>query len=105
MRLQVPQSVDTEVSQEETVLGIATRARASTVRTGHTQRKRDAGKAIAARPCALLISIPPKYAVSQVVGYIEGKSAIHIARNYMGRRGNFTENTSGTEATMYQRLA
>lgn len=37
----------------------------------------------------ILISIPPKYAVSQVVGYIKGKSAIHIARNYMGRRRNF----------------
>jgi len=38
----------------------------------------------------MLISIPPKYAVSQVVGYIKGKSAIHIARNYVGRRSNFT---------------
>ncbi len=37
-----------------------------------------------------LISIPPKYAVSQVVGYIKGKSAIHIARHYLGRRLNFT---------------
>jgi putative transposase len=38
----------------------------------------------------MLISIPPKYAVSQVVGFIKGKSAIHIARNYVGRRKNFT---------------
>ncbi len=38
----------------------------------------------------MLLSIPPKYAVSQVVGYIKGKSAIHIARNYLGRRSNFT---------------
>ena len=37
-----------------------------------------------------LISIPPKYAVSQVVGYVKGKSAIHIARNYGGRWRNFT---------------
>jgi putative transposase len=37
-----------------------------------------------------LISIPPKYAVSQVVGYIKGKSAIHIACAYMGRQRNFT---------------
>ena len=29
----------------------------------------------------MLISIPPKYAVSQVVGSMKGKSAIHIARN------------------------
>jgi len=33
----------------------------------------------------ILISIPPKYSVSQVVGFIKGKSAIAIARNYLGR--------------------
>jgi len=38
----------------------------------------------------ILILIPPKYSVSQVVGYIKGKSAIHIARTYMGRQRNFT---------------
>ena len=38
----------------------------------------------------MLISIPPKYAVSQVVGYIKGKSAIYIARNYVGKRRNLT---------------
>jgi len=38
----------------------------------------------------MLISIPPKHAVSQVVGFIKGKSAISIARNYMGRRKNYT---------------
>jgi putative transposase len=29
----------------------------------------------------MLISIPPKYSVAQVIGFIKGKSAIHIARN------------------------
>ncbi len=38
----------------------------------------------------MLISIPPKYSVSQVIGYIKGKSAIHIARDYMGRGKNYT---------------
>ncbi len=38
----------------------------------------------------MLISIPPKYAVSQVVGFIKGKSAIHIARQYSGHKKNFT---------------
>ena len=38
----------------------------------------------------ILISIPPKHAVSQVVGFIKGKSAISIARTYMGRRKNFS---------------
>jgi len=37
----------------------------------------------------MLLSIPPKYAVAQVVGYMKGKSAIHIARTYMGVRRNF----------------
>ena len=37
----------------------------------------------------MLIAIPPKYAVSQVIGYIKGKSAIHIARTYAERRRNF----------------
>jgi putative transposase len=37
----------------------------------------------------MLISIPPKYSVSQVVGFIKGKSAIAIARNYGGKRKNF----------------
>src|ERR1700721_2347976 len=38
----------------------------------------------------ILISIPPKYAVAQVVGFIKGKSAIHQARNFGGRQRNFT---------------
>jgi putative transposase len=37
----------------------------------------------------MLVSIPPKYAVAQVVGYLKGKSAIHIARTYLGRRQNY----------------
>ena len=37
----------------------------------------------------MLISIPPKYAVAQVVGYMKGKSAIHIARTYLGQRKNY----------------
>ncbi|HEU0123249.1 MAG TPA: IS200/IS605 family transposase [Bryobacteraceae bacterium] len=36
----------------------------------------------------MMISIPPKYAVSQVVGYIKGKSAIHLARVYGERKQN-----------------
>jgi REP element-mobilizing transposase RayT len=37
----------------------------------------------------MLISIPPKHAVSQVVGYIKGKSAIHLARVYGEHKRNF----------------
>jgi putative transposase len=37
----------------------------------------------------MMISIPPKYAVSQVVGFIKGKSAIHLARVYGERKQNY----------------
>jgi putative transposase len=37
----------------------------------------------------MLLSIPPKYAVSQVVGFIKGKSAIHLARVYAEQKRNF----------------
>ena len=37
----------------------------------------------------IMISIPPKHPVSQVVGYLKGKSAIHIARTYSGRQRNY----------------
>jgi putative transposase len=37
----------------------------------------------------IMLSMPPKYSVSQVVGFIKGKSAIQIARNFQGRKKNF----------------
>ena len=37
----------------------------------------------------MMISIPPKYAVSQVIGFIKGKSAIQIARRYSNRSRNY----------------
>jgi len=37
----------------------------------------------------IMLSIPSKYSVSQVVGFIKGKSAIQIARNFQGRKKNF----------------
>ena len=38
----------------------------------------------------MCLSIPPKYAVSNVVGYMKGKIAIVIARRFGGRKRNFT---------------
>ena len=37
----------------------------------------------------MLISIPPKYSVAEVIGYIKGKSAIAVARQFSGRKRNF----------------
>ena len=37
----------------------------------------------------MMIKIPPKYAVSSIIGYIKGKSAIAVARHFNGRKRNF----------------
>ena len=37
----------------------------------------------------MLIKIPPKYSVAEVIGYIKGKSAIAVARQFSGRQRNF----------------
>ena len=37
----------------------------------------------------ILISIPPKISVAKVVGYLKGKSAIFIARNFLNHKQNF----------------
>jgi len=37
----------------------------------------------------MCISIPPKYSVAQVIGYIKGKSAISVARQFGGKKRNF----------------
>ena len=38
----------------------------------------------------MMISIPPKHAVASIIGYIKGKSAIAIARQFRGRKRNFS---------------
>ena len=47
----------------------------------------------------MLILIPPKYAVSQVVGFIKGKSAFHLARVYGKGSATLWDSTSGPEGT------
>ena len=37
----------------------------------------------------MLLMIPPKYSIAQVIGYMKGKSAIHIARTYLGQKKNY----------------
>ena len=51
----------------------------------------------------MCISIPPKYAVSNVMGYIKGKSAIAIARRFGGRVKNFTGEVFGLEGILFRR--
>jgi hypothetical protein len=37
----------------------------------------------------MLISIPPKYSVAQIIGYMKGKSSIWIAQNVERKMRNF----------------
>lgn len=73
MGVQIPRSVHPEVPEEEAV------QKESRIEEGHLMPDH----------VHMLISIPPKYAVSQVIGYIKGKSAIHLARVYGENRRNF----------------
>jgi putative transposase len=62
----------------------------------------------------MLIEIPPKYSVAQVVGYIKGKSAIAIARQFVGRQKKLhrtkllgkrvLRNNGGTRRSDYQEV-
>ena len=82
MGLQVPYCVDSEVQKEgivrptEEISGEVIRALAqqkeSKIWEGH----------LMCGHVHVLVSIPPKYAVAQVVGFIKGKSSIYIARNF-----------------------
>ena len=38
----------------------------------------------------MCIEIPPKHAVSSVIGFLKGKSAIAIARQFKGKQRNFS---------------
>ena len=51
----------------------------------------------------MCLSIPPKHSVSHVVGYIKGKSAISIARQFGGRQRNFTGEVFGPGDTSFRR--
>ena len=37
----------------------------------------------------MLIKIPPKFSVAEIIGYIKGKSVIAVARQFGGRKRNF----------------
>ena len=43
----------------------------------------------------ILISIPPKYSVAEVTGYLKGKSSIWIAQNVERKARNFLGHTRG----------
>jgi putative transposase len=53
----------------------------------------------------MLVEIPPKHAVSAIVGFLKGKSAIAIARQFSGRQRNFTGENFWARVTPFPRSA
>lgn len=90
MRLQMSCGIHTEAPKEAGVWCSTQALGRGVSRTGIAQENQDCRRAPDGRPCSHLISISPKYAVSNVGRYIKGKSAIQIARGFGGRQNNFT---------------
>ena len=88
--MQIPHCVHPEISQEGVVRCSSPTTGRSAQAVGNAARKPDRRRATHARPCAYAGIDSAKYSVSQVVGYMKGKSAIHIARTFMGKPRNFT---------------
>lgn len=90
MGVQIPHRVYPERAKKSIVRTTEKAPRRSFQRTRATQRKLDRRRVFDARSVHIMIAIPLKYAVSNVVGYIKGKSAIHLARVYAENKRNFT---------------
>ena len=80
MGLQVPCGVDTEVQEEDTIPKMK-KELVPVIRELAQQKESSIVEGrLVGDHVHMLITIPPKYAVAQVIGYIKGKSAIWIAR-------------------------
>ena len=86
MGMQISCGVHTEMPAQDAVCAIAAGSGDGVSGFGRAEGVR-CGRG--ASDAHMLLSVPPKYLVSSVMGFIKGKSAIHIARVYAGRRRNF----------------
>jgi putative transposase len=74
--------------QEDTLRGVETAPRGGFRKLAQQKESRIEEGHLMPDHVHMMISIPPKYAVSQVVGFIKGKSAIHLARVYGEKKRN-----------------
>ena len=89
MGLQVPRGLHSEVPRKA-LYGELRRHLGDVFRKLATQRESRIEEGhLLSDHVHMLIAIPPKYAVSQVIGFIKGKSAIYLARAYSERKRNF----------------
>src|SRR6476469_2250163 len=87
--VQIPRNLHSQVPQEDAVRGTAQATGEVFRRLASQKESRIEEGHLMPDHVHMLISIPPKYAVSQVVGYIKRKSAIHLARVYGERKRSF----------------
>jgi hypothetical protein len=87
--VQIPRGFHSEVPPQDVVRAVAPVSWRGVPQAGGTERELDRGRAFDVRPCPHDDLDPAEYAVSQVVGFIKGKSAIHLARTYGEHRRNF----------------
>ena len=88
MGLQVSCGVDSEVPEKGTIRESQEGDRAHHQELARQKESEVLEGKLVVDHVHVLLSVPPKYAVAQVVGFIKGKSAIYIAR-MSGRRRNF----------------
>lgn len=89
MGVQVSRSVHTEVPKKDVICGAGTALGKVFRSLAEQKESRIEEGHLLPDHVHMLIAIPPKYAVSQVIGFIKGKSAIHLARVYGERKRNF----------------
>jgi len=78
--VQIPRGIHPEVPTQDVVRAVAKRSGGGIRRLAAQKESRDRRGHLMSDHVHMMIAIPPKYAVSQVIGYIKGKSAIHLAR-------------------------
>src|SRR5215813_5439656 len=89
MGLQIPHNLHFQVQKENDLRRIAPHLGEVFRKLAQQKESRIEEGHLLADHVHMLISIPPKYAVSQVVGFIKGKSAIHLARVYGEKKRSF----------------
>ena len=87
--VQISRRIHSQVSEKNTVCGVAEASGEVFRRLALQKERRIEEGHLMPDLVHMMIAIPPKYAVSQVIGYITGKSAIHLARVYGERKRNF----------------
>jgi putative transposase len=88
--VQVSSRMDSEISQKGPLRGYLKTSGRLSQRIGIQRESNILEGHLMNDHLHMLISIPPKYSVTQVVGFMKGKSAIQIARTFGERKQNFT---------------